>query len=215
MKRVIGWFLVAFILGGLFLAFRDARSLMARPGTRAPSIADDGLTTPPNWKVEPAEHPPTADRTQSRLATASGNSTARSTTFGATSANSSPPLWTRRDGKVAAPAPTYLPRNPSAESPTASFSTPNGTQEAARKGGRRTITLLSAFRPNRQCEGDRRRRSASRPAASRSVLDQGRPGAGRQSPLAADPVAMCPGRPIAAKARLTLDTIRLDAGKSC
>jgi hypothetical protein len=205
MKRAIGSFLVVFILGGLFLAFRDARSLMARPGTRASSIADDGLTTPPNWKVEPAEHPPTAGRTQSRLATASGNPTTRPTTFGATSANSSPPLWTRRDGKVAAPASTYLPRNPSAESPTASFSTPAPLEAAPKTAAGQTLVGIPG-----------RAGSAKETVADEAHLDLLHHAkflikAGL-APIAKEPLQQIirdvPGTPIAREARLTLDSIR-------
>ncbi len=118
---------------------------------------------------------------------------------------SAPPLWTRRNGKFPAPAPTYLPQDPSVQPPHAAFvpdppqplpPTPATSQSLvsvpARTGGTPDVVA------------DEEHRVLLHHA--KFLIQAG------LAPMAKEPLQKIlrevPGTPLAREARLTLDTIQ-------
>jgi hypothetical protein len=216
MRRAIGSIIVLFLLGGLFVKYRDGRSLMARPGTQRTANASEGLTDPPNWKVEPA-NPASGLRTPNRVGT-TPRSTVAIARYGSNSANASnPPIWTRRKGVFPPAAPAYLPRDSSIEPPHATFVSKPAQQPAIPPtpkpaSDQSVVNLLG--RPTAPASG----RTTQGPDAvaqeeyrvllrhAQFLIKAG------LAPMAKEPLQQilrgAPGTPIAREARLTLETIR-------
>ncbi|HET6328442.1 MAG TPA: hypothetical protein VFG04_27415, partial [Planctomycetaceae bacterium] len=212
---MIGAIVVFFCLGGLFLAYRGGRLPMVRMGAQASASSTEGLTDPPNWKVEPAD-PVTAGRSQPLLGRTAGSSVATVARYGSVDP-SAPPLWVRRTGKSSPIAPTKIPQVTSIESPRATYlpnsvKQPNGGQQSS--GGQQRIVRAAASPSLLSASGRTR-------TAPDAVVDQEHRDLLRHAqflikaglaPVAKDPLQQIlrevPGTPIAQEARRTLDTIR-------
>jgi hypothetical protein len=214
MRRAIGSIIVLFLLGGLFVKYRDGRSLMARPGTQGAANASEGLTDPPNWKVEPA-NPAVGSRTPARKGT-TPRSTVAIATYGSNSANASnPPLWTRRKGGFPPAAPAYLPRDSSVEPPHATF-LPKPAQQPAippapKPASDQSLVTVptTAPRSGRTTQGPDAVAQEEYRVLLRHAQFLIKAGL---APMAEEPLQQilrgAPGTPIAREARLTLATIR-------
>ncbi len=203
MRRVIGSIIVLFLLGGLFVKYRDGRSLMARPGTQGTANAGDVLSDPPNWKVELA-NPSFKSRTPNRISTPP-RSTVATAKYGSNSVNgSNPPTWSRRKGVFPPAAPAYLPRDSSIVPPHAIVLSKPAQQPAippTPKPASDQSVVTTPGRPNARVlwrhdtrAGCGRIGRISGAAASCSVPDQGGTGSDGQGALAADSPRSRPGR---------------------
>jgi hypothetical protein len=203
MRRAIGAIVVLFILGGLFFAYRDARSLMARPERRPSATTDEGLTDPPNWKVELPADPGIAAR-QSRVGGTRGSSVVSRSGFGSPPA-SSPPLWIRKSDKMPGVPATYLPRDSAVEPPRATF-LPSVAKDAHPKStpGQSLVTVPGRPGPAPDSVADQEYRELLHHA--QFLIKAG------LAPVAKEPLQQilreAPGTSIAREARATLDTIR-------
>src|SRR5580704_1523128 len=216
MRRAIGSIIVLFLLGGLFVKYRDSRSLMARPGIPGGANADEGLTDPPNWKVEHA-NPASAFRTQGRVGT-KPTTTAMISRYGANPANAStPPIWTRRKGMFPPAAPAYLPRDSSVEPPHATFLSQPAQRPALPPAPKPANDQSLVNAPVRMTAPATGRTTKGADAVAQEeyrvllhhaqfLIKAG------LAPMAKEPLQQilrgAPGTPIAREARLTLDTIR-------
>jgi hypothetical protein len=209
MIRMIAGILVLFVLAGLFRAYRDGRFAVAQAATQESATFGEGLTNPPNWKVESAGSA-IAARPRTPRDRKPGSSVASVTRYG-TVDSSSPPFWGRKKNKPSATAQANIPRVPSVQPPRAT-SLPNSGQQA--NGGPQPVlkaagggTLLAVPA-----------RSGSAPAA---VVDEEHRALFRHAqflikaglaPVAKEPLQQIlrevPGTPIAREARLTLDSIQ-------
>jgi hypothetical protein len=189
MKRTIGAIVVLFILGGLFRAYRDGRLLMIRTETRASAMSGgDGLTDPPNWKVEPADRTLTG-RPRTQLGGRTGAPVATISRYGVV--DPSPP-------------PANISQDSSREPQRAT--SPNGGQQPVAKAA--VGPSLVAF-PGRTGTGpvevvDQEHRDLLHHA--QFLIKAG------LAPVAKQPLQQIlrevPGTPIAREARLTFDTIQ-------
>jgi hypothetical protein len=209
MTRVLGSIVVLLIVGGLIVKYRDGQSLTARPGTQGTMPADEGLTDPPNWKVELPTSPASARRSSVRVGTTPGSAVA-STRYGSNSGNASdPPLWTRRSGKFPPAAPAYLPRDASIEPPHAVF-LPKPVQPPLRQPtprpatGQALVATPSQLTPAQDAVAQEEYRQLLQHA--KFLIKAG------LAPMAKEPLQQilrgAPDTPVAREARLTLDTIR-------
>ncbi len=215
MLRMIGAIVVLFCLGGLFLQYRGFRFPLFRMAGQASASSTEGLTDPPNWRVEPAD-PVTGSRSQSRVGRTGASAVATVARYGSVD-SSAPPLWVRRSGKSSPVVPAKTPQVASIERPRATY-VPNVVK-----------------RPNEVPQPIENQRPIVRPAASPppvsvatrtrtapvAVVDQEHRELLRHAqflikaglaPVAKEPLQQIlrevPGTPIAQEARLTLDTIR-------
>jgi hypothetical protein len=217
MRRAIGISVVLIVVGGLWMAYRDVRQLIARPATR-PSETGDGLTDPPNWKVElPAALPAavTAPRAQER--TAAGNRLGRvvpgaqfttATRYGVPD-SSSAPFWIRRSGKLPVAKPTNQRLVRSVEPPSAPVS-PEEPAEIPPPPPAPVVpapSLVAVQSPPHalpETVVDDEHRALLNHA--RFLIRAG------LAPIAKDPLQQIirevPGTPLAREARVTLDTIQ-------
>jgi hypothetical protein len=216
MRRVIGSIIVLFLLGGLFVKYRDGRSLMARPGTQGTANAGDVLSDPPNWKVEPA-NPSSRSRSPNRISTPP-RSTVAIAKYGSNSVNgSNPPTWSRRKGVFPPAAPAYLPRDSSIVPPHATVLSKPAQQPAippTPKPASDQSVVTTPGRPNARVSGGTTHGPDAVALEEYRVLlhhAQFLIKAGL-APMAKEPLQQilrgAPGTPIAREARLTLDTIR-------
>jgi hypothetical protein len=223
MRRAIGISVVLIVVGGLWMAYRDVRQLVARPATR-PSETGDGLTDPPNWKVElPAARPtaptalptaPAAPRAQER--TAAGNRLGRvpgtqfttATRYGAPD-SSSAPFWIRRSGKLPVAEPIDQRQVRSVEPPSARVS-PEEPAEIPPPPPAPVVPASSLVAvqspphalPETVVDDEHRALLNHAKFLIRAGL----------APIAKDPLQQIirevPGTPLAREARVTLDTIQ-------
>jgi hypothetical protein len=203
MKRTIGAIVVLFILGGLFRAYRDGRLPMIRTETRASAMSGgDGLTDPPNWKVEPADRTLTG-RPRTQLGRRTRAPVATISRYGVVDP-SPPPFWGRRNLKFPPTAPANISQDSSREPQRAT--SPNGGQQPVAKAA--VGPSLVAF-PGRTGTGpvevvDQEHRDLLHHA--QFLIKAG------LAPVAKQPLQQilreAPGTPIAREARLTLDTIQ-------
>jgi hypothetical protein len=199
MIRVLGSLLVLGVLGGLFLVYRDSRSLEARSKALTNPV-DDSLTAPPNWKVTSGS---TASISRPAVYGSRPNSTvARGTGYGV--APSDPPVWSRRGGKIAA-TPTYMPGDRAVEPPKAVLL----PLPAQRTGPRAAPTQALVAVPPRSRGGADSLASEEMHELlnhAKFLIKAG------LSPMAKEPLQQilqkAPGTSVAREARLTLDTIR-------
>jgi hypothetical protein len=220
---------VVLIVGGLSLAYRDLR------GTGAPHSANDpdSLSDPPNWKVESAG---SSNSSRVRWRTNGGANSAPPTRYGVPT-SAEPPLWVRRTDKVPAPAPTYLPKNQTIESPhitflptpvparTASINRPPALAPLS-KGAKpantvKTVNIAETVKTESTVAVTTRAINSSTGAVADPVADEEHRvllkhakfliNAGL-APMAQEPLRQiireAPGTPLAREARATLDTIR-------
>jgi hypothetical protein len=104
---------VVVVVAGLSLAYRDLRPMSANSAPPQSANDPDNLSAPPNWKVESAD-------SRVRWRTNAESNYALPTRYGVPTSGE-PPRWVRRTDKVAATAPTYLPKNRTIESPHITF----------------------------------------------------------------------------------------------
>ncbi len=224
MNRAIGAMAVVVVVAGLSLAYRDLRP---RSANSAPRLADDlnNLNTPPNWKVESA-----ASRVTWR---AKNETTALPPHRYGVPNSTDPPLWVRRSDKVAAPgpapAPTYLPKNRTIESPHVAFlPTPVLVRTASVNRippavpASKAIKPANPAKPAKAVSPEPMVAISAHPAAKVvPVADEAHRALLRHAkflikaglaPMAEEPLRQIirdlPNTPIALEARSTLDTIR-------
>src|ERR1700722_5089334 len=114
MRRAIGSIVVLFLLGGLFVKYRDGRSLMARPATQGTAMARYGsnsanASNPPIWSRRKGVFPPAA------------------------------PAYLPRDSSVEPPHATFLPKPAQPAIPPAPK--PASDQSVAKVPGRATAPV--------------------------------------------------------------------------
>jgi hypothetical protein len=209
MIRTIGGILVLFLLAGLFRAYRDGRFAVAQPATQGAATFGEGLTDPPNWKVESASSA-MVGRQLTQPDGRPGSPVASVARYGIV-VSSPPPFWGRRNVKPSGTAQANIPRVPSVEPPRAT-SLPNSGQQA--KGGQPPVikvagggTLVAVHArsgPAPVAVVDEEHRALLRHA--QFLIKAG------LAPVAKEPLQQIlrevPGTPIAREARLTLDSIR-------
>ena len=182
----------------------------AQTATQGSATFGEGLTDPPNWKVESADSA-IARRQRTQPDGRPGSPVASVARYGIVN-SSSPPFWGRKKVKPSATAQVNIPRVPSVQPPRAT-SLPNSGQQAKGRqqpalkvagGGSLVAIPASRSRAVPVAVADEEHRALLRHA--QFLIKAG------LAPVAKEPLQQIlrevPGTPIAREARLTLDSIQ-------